>query len=144
MKWNWGLKLVVAMAVFMGFIFILVFQSVKNDINLVEKDYYPKGLKYQERLDEIDNAKDFSNSIGIYQDQEHVFVQLPEIHPDTGTIYFFRPSNTALDKLYKLEPSATFSMAFNKSDFQRGKYLVKIFWKENGKGFYVEKPYYFN
>ena len=144
MKWNWGTKLVIAMAVFMGFIIILVFQSVKNDVDLVERDYYPKGLKYQDRLNEIENADPFYNNIHIYQTAEHVVIQFPEIKPDTGSLYFFRPSDNDIDKLYKLSPSNDFSQAIPKTEFQKGKYLVKIYWKENDKGFYVEKPYYFN
>ena len=144
MKWNWGTKLVIAMALFMGFIIILVIQTTRNDINLVEKDYYPKGLKYQDRLDDIQNATPYNKTIRIFQDAEHVIVQLPEIIADTGTIYFFRPSNTELDKLFKLDPANNFSQSIPKSEFQKGKYLVKIFWEENDKGFYVEKPFYFN
>ena len=126
MKWNWGTKLVVAMAVFMGFIIVLVIQSAKNDVNLVEKDYYPKGLKYQDRLDEIENAAPF------------------QIKPDTGSLYFFRPSDTDFDKLYKLEPNSKYAQFLPKNDFQKGKYLVKIYWQENNMGYYVEKPFYFN
>ena len=144
MKWNWGTKLVIAMAIFMGFIIVLVFQTTKNDVNLVEKDYYPKGLKYQDRLDEIENAAPFQNKIQIYQDAEHIVVQFPEIKPDTGSLYFFRPSDTDFDKRYKLEPNSDFSQLLPKKDFRKGKYLVKIYWQENNLGFYVEKPFYFN
>lgn len=144
MKWNWGTKLVVAMAVFMGFIIVLVIQTTKNDVNLVEKDYYPKGLKYQDRLDQIDNAAPYYNTIQIFQDAENIVIQLPQINPDTGTIYFFRPSNTELDKIYEFNPTDTYSQSFSKSAFQKGKYLVKIYWMENDKAYYIEKPFYFN
>ena len=55
-KWNWGTKLVIAIILFMGFIFVLVYLSTQNTIDLVERDYYPKGLKYQNRIEEIKNA----------------------------------------------------------------------------------------
>ncbi len=143
MKWNWGTKLVVAMAVFMTFIMILVFRSMNNVINLVEKDYYPKGLKYQDRLDEINNARVYTDLIIISQENDRISVQFPDIRPDTGTVYFFRPSNTALDKVYQIEIPESRMMSFDKSGFVKGKYLLKIYWKEKGKGYYIEKPWYF-
>lgn len=144
MKWNWGTKLVIAIVIFMSFIFVLVYLSTQNVINLVEKDYYPKGLKYQDRLDEIENARLLSKSFRILQLENDIIVSFPPMDPDTGTIMFFRPSGNEYDQTYRLEPDTAMSMKFPKSAFIKGKYLVKVFWKEKGKGYYFEKPYYFN
>lgn len=143
-KWNWGTKLVIAIVIFMSFIFVLVYKSVNNEILLVEKDYYPKGLKYQDRLDEIENARPIAQQLKIYQETDNLVVAFPEIHPDTGSIYFFRPSNSELDLRYKLSPESDFTMSFPKSNFQKGKYVLKISWVENDSSFYLEKPYYYN
>jgi hypothetical protein len=144
MKWNWGTKLLVAMALFMSFILVLVYQSIQHDVNLVEKDYYPKGLKYQDRLDEIENARPLADAIQIYQDNSRLTLRFPEIHPDTGTVYFFRPSNRELDRIYPLEIIDNYTLSMDKSDFRKGKYVIKIHWKEEGKGYYIEKGYFFN
>ena len=143
-KWNWGTKLLIAIVIFMSFIIVLVYQSYNNVILLVEKDYYPKGLKFQDRLDEIENARPLTKQLRVYQEAEKLVVVFPEIHPDTGTIYFFRPSATNLDLTYTLEPEANNSMSFPKSKFQKGKSILKIFCKENDTAYYIEKPYYFN
>jgi len=143
-KWNWGTKLLIAIIIFMSFIFVLVYQSYNNEIFLVERDYYPKGLKFQDRLDEIENARPLAKQLKVYQEAEKLVVVFPEIHPDTGTIYFFRPSNTKHDLTYKLEPDTNNSMSFPKSKFKKGKYILKIFWKEKDTAYYIEKPYYFN
>lgn len=143
-KWNWGTKLVIAIIIFMSFIFVLVYKSVNNEIYLVEKDYYPKGLKYQDRLDEIKNAQPIAEHLKVYQDANNVIVAFPEIHPDTGTIYFFRPSDTRLDMTYQLEPAPDYTMSFSKSKFEKGKYILKISWEESNTAYYIEKPYYFN
>lgn len=144
MKWNWGTKLVIAMAIFMGFIFVLVYQCTLHDINLVEKDYYPKGIKYQDRLDEIANAKPLENQIRVYQEIEKIIIAFPEIHPDTGSITFFRPSDTKFDQLYNFSLDSNYRTSFPKNKFIQGKYLVKIYWEKENVGYYVEKPFYFN
>lgn len=143
-KWNWGTKLLIAIIIFMSFIFVMVYKSVTHEILLVEKDYYPKGLKYQDRLDEIENARPIAQQLKIFPETESLIVAFPQIHPDTGTIYFFRPSNTKLDFTHQLLLDSEFKMSFPKSQFQKGKYVLKIFWKENDSSFYIEKPYYFN
>lgn len=144
MKWNWGTKLLIAIIIFMSFIIVLVYLSTQNDIFLVEKDYYPKGLKYQDRIDEITNAKPFRNEFKILQLENTVAVTFPKIKPDTGTITFFRPSGTDYDLIYTIEMDTANVMRFPKSKFIKGKYLIKIFWQENEKGYYYEKPFYFN
>lgn len=46
---NWGTKLIIGMALFMAFIIgLAVFMLNSNADPLVDKDYYEKGLKYDE------------------------------------------------------------------------------------------------
>lgn len=144
MKWNWGTKLLIAIIIFMSFIFVLVYLTTQNDIFLVEKDYYPKGLKYQDRIDDIANALPLRNDFKVMQFEKEIAVIFPKITPDTGTITFFRPSGTSYDLIYQIEKDTTGTMRFPKSKFIKGKYLIKIYWRENDKGYYYEKPFYFN
>jgi hypothetical protein len=144
MKWNWGTKLLIAIIIFMSFIFVLVYLSTQNDIFLVEKDYYPKGLKYQDRIDNIANAKPLRNQFKFQQLENDVTVTFPNIAPDSGTITFFRPSGTSYDLIYQIDPDTAMTMRFPKSRFIKGKYLIKIYWRENDTGYYYEKPFYFN
>lgn len=143
-KWNWGTKLLIAMILFMGMLVGMVVLSTRHSIMLVEKDYYPKGLKYQDRLDEISNAGQYAAELRIYQQADNIIITLPEINPDTGSIVFFRSSDNNLDRTFLLLPHTMTSVSFPKKEFTKGKYLVKIYWRQNSKGYYIEKPYYFN
>ncbi len=143
-KWNWGTKLTLWIIVFMVFIFVLVFISVKNSIILVEKDYYPKGLKFQTRIDEKNNAFHLKDQFQLSQQGEYVVLSFPEIQPDTGTVVFFRHNNNMLDQTIKIKTDTAGKMYFPGKNFERGKYLVKIHWFEKGKGYFVEKNFFFN
>jgi hypothetical protein len=66
------------------------------------------------------------------------------LQADTGSIYFFRPSDNSLDMTYNFAPDSIGQMYFDAGLFKKGKYLVKVFWKESGKGFYIEKAFSFN
>ncbi len=58
---NWGTKLVIAMALFMTFIIALSTKMILSDKDdLVDKDYYEKGLNYDldyQRKQNMENDK---------------------------------------------------------------------------------------
>jgi hypothetical protein len=142
-KWNWGTKLTLFIILFMGFIFVLVYLSTKNSIILVEKDYYPKGLRFQDRIDELTNAHFLKDSFEIVQEEEFVVLNLPEINPDSGTVVFYRLNNNLLDLTIPIDPDTSLTMHFPAGSFEKGKYLLKVHWFEKEKGYFVEKPFFF-
>ncbi|RLD32646.1 MAG: hypothetical protein DRJ02_01830 [Bacteroidetes bacterium] len=141
-KWNWGTKLLIAIILFMSFIFVLVYLSTQNSINLVEKDYYPKGLKYQTRIDDIKRAAELKDQFNITQTDELIILTIPEINPDSGSIVFFRPSDQQLDMTSEIEPDSSGRIYFPYRNFKRGIYIYKIHWYENGNGFYIEDKFF--
>ena len=143
-KWNWGTKLTLFIILFMGFIFVLVYQCTQNGIILVEKDYYPKGIKFQERIDERNNALHLRDSFQLKQMEDYIVLSFPEIHPDTGTVVFYRPNNKQLDQIIQIQPDDNWEMQFPLADFKKGKYLLKVNWFKDGKGYYIEKSFFFN
>ena len=142
-KWNWGTKLTLFILLFMGFIFALVYLTTQNSIILVEKDYYPKGINFQTRIDERSNAHSLKDSFELIQDEEFVVLNLPEIYPDTGTVVFYRYNDNLLDLTIPIDPDTSWTMRFPVSHFKKGKYLLKVHWFEKEKGYYVEKPFFF-
>lgn len=143
-EWNWGTKLVIAIIIFMSFIFMMVYLSVQNPIDLVEKDYYPKGLKYQTRIDEIQMAESIQDQFVITQANGLIILAMPEINPDSGSIVFFRPSNHLLDFESNIQADSTNQMYFPLNEFKTGLYTLKVHWYENAAGYYVEKKFSVN
>ena len=142
LKWNWGTKLLIAIILFMSLIFFLVYLSTKQKLNLVEKDYYPKGLKYQSRIDAIKNAAPFKNQIKVIQTGDYIILTLPETKPDSGTIVLFRPSNVSLDINSDIKPDSLNKKYFSSKKFKKGLYKYKIEWFENGTVYYLEDKFY--
>jgi hypothetical protein len=141
-QWNWGTKLLIAIILFMSFIFVLVYLSTQNNINLVEKDYYPKGLKYQNRIEEIKNASHVSDSFNIVQEGNHMVLTVPQIESDSGTIVFFRPSDQSLDFATHMQANFNGNLYFPLDDFEKGLYIIKIHWFHKAEGYYVEKKFF--
>ncbi len=141
-KWNWGTKLAIWIVAFIVFMLTLVYMTTTSKVNLVEEDYYPKGLAYQTRIDAIKNAKDINAEFITSQNINNVIITIPNIKVDTGTVLFFRPSGNSLDMSYNLLPNNEQKMVFPKSDFTRGKYILKINWQYQNIEYYVEQVFF--
>lgn len=142
MKWNWGTKIFIAIVLFMALIIGFVIASFQNTVNLVEKDYYPKGQVYQTRLDEIKNAITLRDSFIIEKSETAIVLSLPDLNADTATINFFRPSETNLDRLYDISSGDTI-YKFPRNEFIRGKYKIKVYWKSEGIANYFERDFFY-
>ena len=141
-KWNWGTKLAIWIIVFILFILTLVYMSFSYDIGLVEKDYYPKGLKYQSRIDAINNAKNIDVVFNISQEGENVIIEMPDVQVKDGTITFFRPSDNSFDRVFSWDLDEDNNIKLPVRELTEGKYIVKFNWKHEDKEYYVEQIYF--
>lgn len=142
-KWNWGTGITLAIVIYMLSIVYRVYLTTKSPVDLVEKDYYPKGLAFQNRIDEMENAALYHKSLKVEQLQEEVVFHFPVMHPDSSHLQIFRPSSDTLDIVSQVKPDSTMAMHFPARQFKRGKYIIKLFWKEKGVGYYLEKNFFF-
>ena len=137
-KWNWGTKLALWIIAFVLFILSLVYMSLGYDVNLVEKDYYPKGLVYQQRIEAINNASEAGSSVNIIQNNDRIIVDIKNCLPDSGTVTFFRPSVTDMDIVIDIVDLIS-NPTIPKSEFIKGKYILKMNWWTDSKEYYLEK-----
>jgi hypothetical protein len=140
-KWNWGTGITIFIILFVSFILWRVYKTTQHPVMLVEKDYYPKGLQYQQRIDERHNARLYKPKFLVYRQSEEVVIHFPVLHPDTSRFTFFRPSDNRFDLSFPFRPDSLGLMHFPLQKFKKGKYILKIYWEEKGKKFYVEKSF---
>ena len=118
----------------------MVYMTTQNPIILVEKDYYPKGLRYQNKIDHIKNALPFKSNMKLEQTKDEIVLLIPNASPDSGSIVFYRPNEEkVLDYVHKFSPHTTIELLFPKKNFKLGVYVLKISWWQNGKGYFIEK-----
>ena len=141
MKWNWGTKLFIAIVLFMALIIGFVIASFQQTVNLVEKDYYPKGQIFQTRLDEIKNAVGIRDSFVFEKGESSIVLSMPNINADTASVNFFRPSGNEYDRVYDISTGDTV-FVFSRNEFIRGKYKIKVYWKSEDTGYYFERDFF--
>ncbi|HOH99021.1 MAG TPA: FixH family protein [Bacteroidales bacterium] len=141
MKWNWGSKLVLAMILFIIMLAFFVLRMIREDVSLVERDYYPKSQEYDLNLEKTKNALPFKDDIILSTSQDQIFVHFPEFfRPGAvqGKVHFY---NRASDKgdfetALFLNDSGTFVFPVHEL---RGRYILKMDWTQDGLGYYMEK-----
>ncbi len=136
---NFGKWIVVAFALFTGFIAMLVMVCLRQDVNLVSENYYKEELKYQEKLDRMNNALALDQFPVIKIDDGQVIISFAPDQPlEKGVLTIARPSNEMLDRNYKLAQNEPLQK-FNMGSWSPGLYRASVSWTMNGKDFYYEK-----
>lgn len=136
---NWGKWIIVAFVLFAGFIATLVVVCMRQDVNLVSKDYYSEELVYQKQIVRINNVNQLDSKPVIQKTGTFLsidFVQFNEI--ETGKLKLFSPSDPKKDKVYILRASEETQQLIPVDDIAKGMYRAQMQWVMNGKEYFIE------
>lgn len=139
---NWGNRLLLVFIVFglgMGY---LVYRSMNTNYELVEKDYYKQELRYQNVIDDHQQANDLSAPVSLEEVNGLLTLQMPEEMKNqslTGEIYFYCAYDTKKDKRFELIPDSLGRQVFTSGAVSPGNYTAKIKWKRGEQTYYAEK-----
>ncbi|MFC2176416.1 FixH family protein [Bacteroidota bacterium] len=133
---GWGWRIAIFYGSFVVLMVGMVILAFQQDFDLVADDYYEQEVAYQGRIDQLTNAKNDSQKVVV--SNVNGAIQLSFAVPAQDVkIHFFRPSDDTMD--FKLEqPNIDSNLAVPITRFSKGKYLVKVEWKYNGKTYFQE------
>jgi hypothetical protein len=135
-----GKWIVVAFVLFAGFIATLVTVCVREDINLVSKDYYKEELAYQEQIVRISNTRSLETKPIVMIDGNVMEVRFADgTNVTKGTLKLFCPSNPAMDREFDLIPLANNTRKVEVSSLNKGMYRAKIYWENGDTQYYHEE-----
>ncbi len=144
MKINWGTGIVLAFIGFIGFIlYFVVIASVDKRANhhLVTEEYYQEELAYQEEIDAMNNAREFSDQFRFDQNEEGLIITIPDDVSNQGVegiVSLYRPSNKHLD--FNLSVSLSNShLLIPDNRLLGGRWDISIRWKHKEKDYLVKK-----
>lgn len=130
-----------AFVLFTAFIGTLVAVCVRQDINLVTKDYYKEELVYQQQIDRISLTAKLSHKPTLSVEQGYLlkvhYADLSKV--DHGELELFRPSDPALDKRFKIAKTDETAVYFSTSGMGKGMYRARLRWTMNGEQFFIEQ-----
>jgi hypothetical protein len=119
---------------------VMVYKSATQTVDLVAPNYYEQELKYQDKIDGINNLNEITNALIIDSKKGTiVFNFLKELGTPEGNILFFKPDNASADFDTKIAVDNEGRQIIKTSDIRKGTYLVKIDWKIGEKKYFKEE-----
>jgi hypothetical protein len=143
-KLNWGTKLGIMASIYVIGVLIFVGFSTTQKINLVSKDYYPVGVKHQDKINKIKNAQQLKTPVSIEQVGENIEIRFPgEMQSGIkGDIIVYRPADYDLDLKYKLAVNNNGIHTLSTNNLLQGRYTIKLDWVHNNVPYYKEEAIY--
>lgn len=129
MKFHFGHGVLIGGLLFIAFIIYLVSQMLGQRIDLVDREYYKKGLDYQAVINQKQNQR---TAFQLKQVNNQLQLELKEALQATETqIRFYRPSDSRQDTTFKLtlnQQGGTLSLP----DLAKGQWRITLYWQEQG------------
>jgi hypothetical protein len=137
---SWGKWIIVAFILFAGFIATLVTVCMRQEVNLVSKDYYKEELAYQDQIARVNNASLLPVKPVIRKNGGFIQVGFDEFHKvENGSLKLFRPSDPKMDKVFTLESTNERTQSFSIDGLEKGMYRARMQWVMDGKEYFVEE-----
>lgn len=141
MKLSWSYRITFLYLGFVGIIVTLVTISSRNKEELVAKDYYAQELRYQEKINAINNEKALPESISHMVNEEGITLSCPPVMGKevNGEISFYCPSNSKKDISFKMMFNEEGKQIISRNKLQSGIYKLKLSWNFSGKNYFKEE-----
>ena len=142
MKLNWGSGIGTVYIIFIAATLVMVFIFMNQDVALESNDYYEKGIRYQERISKIENAKALPEQLDISISENAVELKFPKMfrfNEIYGDIRFYRPSNSRIDFSVGISPDSLNRQSINRSKLEKGLWKIKVEWESKNNAYFNEK-----
>jgi len=138
---NWGYKIMLTYVLFVLGIGYLVFRSVNQKTDLVTADYYAEELKFQDKIDEHNNASVLSSDLKTEYKNNTLSILFPEEFKQKtvrAVMVIYYPANQDRDITLEFSTSnGSYNTVLPAS--AKGNYELHISWSVNGVNYYFEK-----
>ncbi len=137
MKLNWGTYAALMYIAFVAGMGYLVYRSTQEKIDLVITNYYEHDKLFSEKYEQQLNAVNLKEQVKITSGNP-ITIQFYSAFPEKGTLQFYRPDDSSLDKTIDLAVDENGIMQVGTSTLKHGLWKVILQWESEGKKYYTE------
>lgn len=140
-KFNWGTGVVIFLLIFLAAVITFVVFAFHQDVNMVHRDYYEKGVDHTATMEKNQRSAAYSPLIRVEASVDSVAIIFPPEIAATlrsGEVLFFRPSDHNKDTSYPLGLKGP-TMKISRENLSPGRYIVKLTWTSAGLEYEVDK-----
>ena len=137
--WGYGIAAVYTLFALATLSFVAFTMTQK--VELVSQDYYAKEVTYEDQINRLRQTKDLDSQVTCELSPDGKFIKLqmpPKMAAVQGTVLFYRPSESALDRELKLDPDDDGTQNIPTAKLARGVWRIKVMWSFEGRDFYNE------
>ena len=141
MKLNWGHKLVFFMVLFMLFIVYMIYRISVQQVDLVDTNYYERGVKYQDELNKFTEAQVVKPHVNFDGTAGVIRLKIEGSQNISGTLLIYRPSDEKMDFTIPFETDTTQSYTYSTASLQKGLWKATFEWTLDGKLMAAEREF---
>lgn len=145
MKFTWGTGIALTLGAFVLTMAFAVYKVMQQDFDLVTSDYYEKELVYQEKIDQKSNALALGERALLKASEEGILVILPSALKGTQgnlNIEMYCVTDEDLDFTVDMPSWQVDDLFIKHQNLQTGKWIAKITYHNNDKGYFFEPEIY--
>jgi len=140
----WPIAIILFFVVFISSMAAWITIALRNDMDLVRKDYYEQEILFQKQIDRAQRTASVAGSTKLDFDTvtSRLSLQLPPDHAlggASGKVHLYRPSDAKLDREFPLAVSNSGAHYFDLSMLAPGLWKVQVQWQANGNEFFCDK-----
>ncbi len=142
MKFNWGTGILIFLILFLLACAAFIIFAMRQDVNLVHKDYYEKGVDHTDKMNVDARSNQFGEKIQIEYNNEYLLVSFDQSLAskiDSGEVLMYRPSSSKQDVYFPMTFSET-SLKIPKDNLISGRYILKLSWYSEGLKYEIDRP----
>ena len=146
MKLNWGSGIFIFIIFFLVAVVAFIIYTSQQEYQLVEEDYYPKELRYGEKITMMENLNALGERIILAKTEDKIVVTFPQIFKGKtlqGKIHVYRPSDERQDFIVPVNIGPEGNQEIGTDKMIPGKYIFKIEWKLDSISYYQEEIFIF-
>lgn len=142
MKLNWGWGIAIFYSLFVIVMIGMVIMSSRQEINMVQDQYYEKDLNYESFRKSRQNASELVSKSMVTYDAgtKSISLEFPEtLQKIQGEVTLYRPSSQSMDKKWPVQLNDAGVMQIKTEDLLPGLWRVLVDFKASGKSYYHEQ-----
>lgn len=139
----WPKAIIAYFAVVITGIVFFVGWAIRQNMDLVRKDYYAEELQFQQQFDRVQRTQQLNGQASIAYDraEQRITIALPREHAgqvSTGMIHLYRPSDAKLDRNIRMDLGSDGTHRLDAMQLEAGLWKVRFYWKLDEKEFYFD------
>ncbi len=143
MKFNWGTGIFLFLIIFVSLAIVFIIFAFNQEISLVHKDYYQKGVDYDQEISMEKKSTKYTNLISLKANDTNIELIFDKSIADKSTnieVYFYSPSEQHHDYRVKKD-NITDGFFIDKSKLKKDRYIVNVEWTMNNTIYRIKKEF---